>query len=130
MSNNYGPRQYPEKLIPKILHCINNNQKIPLHGDGSYVRDWLFVKDNVDAIYKICYSNKLDEIWNISAYNYMKNIEIVEEICNWHGIDNHLDKVEFIENRMGQDYRYSICSQKTRELLGWTPSKTSLFKFI
>jgi dTDP-glucose 4,6-dehydratase len=129
-TNNYGPRQYPEKLIPKILHCINTNQKIPLHGDGSYVRDWLFVKDNVNAIYKICNVEKLNEIWNISAYNYMKNIEIVQEICKWHGIDNHLDKVEFIENRMGQDYRYSICSQKTRELLDWVPDKQSLFKFI
>lgn len=129
-TNNYGPRQYPEKLIPKILHCINTNQKIPLHGDGSYVRDWLFVKDNVNAIYKICNAEKLNEIWNISAYNYMKNIEIVQEICKWHGVDNHLDKVEFIENRMGQDYRYSICSQKTRELLDWVPDKQSLFKFI
>jgi dTDP-glucose 4,6-dehydratase len=129
-TNNYGPRQYPEKLIPKILHCINTNQKIPLHGDGSYVRDWLFVKDNVNAIYKICNVEKLNEIWNISAYNYMKNIEIVQEICKWHGIDNHLHKVEFIENRMGQDYRYSICSQKTRELLDWVPDKQSLFKFI
>ena len=129
-TNNYGPRQYPEKLIPKILHCINNDKKIPLHGDGSYVRDWLFVKDNVDAIYKICHAGKLDEIWNISAYNYMKNIEVVEQICKWHGIDDHLGKVDFIENRMGQDYRYSICSQKTRELLDWVPDKTSLFKFI
>ena len=55
-TNNYGPRQYPEKLIPKILHSLDTNQKIPIHGDGSYVRDWLYVKDNADAIYNICFS--------------------------------------------------------------------------
>jgi dTDP-glucose 4,6-dehydratase len=129
-TNNYGPRQYPEKLIPRILHCLDTNQKIPLHGDGSYVRDWLFVKDNADAIYKICHADHVNEIWNVSTYNYMRNIEIVEQICQWYDITNYQDHIEFIENRMGQDYRYSICSDKTRECLGWTPKKTSLFKFV
>ena len=129
-TNNYGPRQYPEKLIPRILHCLDTGQKIPLHGDGSYVRDWLFVEDNANAIYKICQTDRMNEIWNISTYNYMRNIEVVKEICRWHGIEGYHDHIEFIENRMGQDYRYSICSEKTRTQLDWLPEKKSLFKFI
>jgi len=129
-TNNYGPRQYLEKLIPKILHSLDTEQKIPLHGDGSYVRDWLYVKDNAEAIYKICFSEEEDQIWNVSAYNYMKNTEIVEEICKWRGIENWSDHVEFIENRMGQDYRYSICSEKTRKALDWQPKKKALHNFI
>ncbi len=129
-TNNYGPRQYPEKLIPRILHCLDTGQKIPLHGDGSYVRDWLFVEDNANAIYKICQTDRMNEIWNISTYNYMRNIEVVKEICRWHGIEDYHDHIEFIENRMGQDYRYSICSEKTRTQLDWLPEKKSLFKFI
>ena len=129
-TNNYGPRQYPEKLMPKILHSLNTGQKIPIHGDGSYVRDWLYVKDNAEAIYKICFAKEEDQTWNVSAYNYMTNLEIVEKVCEWKGISDWKSHVEFIENRMGQDYRYSICSQKTRTELDWTPEKTSLYKFI
>ena len=82
-TNNYGPRQYPEKLIPKILHSLDTGQKIPIHGDGSYVRDWLYVKDNADAIYKICFSEQEDQIWNVSAYNYLPNLDVVAKVCEW-----------------------------------------------
>ena len=129
-TNNYGPRQYPEKLIPRIIHSLENNKKIPLHGDGSYVRDWLYVKDNVDAIYKICNTDNVNEIWNVSAYNYMKNIEIVEKICEWFGVQSYNSHIEYIENRMGQDYRYSISSEKLRSKLGWVSSKTHLYNFM
>jgi dTDP-glucose 4,6-dehydratase len=129
-TNNYGPRQYPEKLIPKIIHSLDTNQKIPIHGDGSYVRDWLYVGDNVEAIYRVCYADKLNEIWNISAYNYMTNMEIVKSVCDWKKIDNHMKHVEFIENRLGQDYRYSISSEKIRKELNWKPKNNTLFNFI
>ena len=129
-TNNYGPRQYPEKLIPRIIHSLENGKKIPLHGDGSYVRDWLYVEDNVDAIYKICNADEVNQIWNVSAYNYMKNIEVVKEICSWRGIKDYNSHVQHIENRMGQDYRYSICSQKTRNTLGWNPIKSHLYNFV
>lgn len=129
-TNNYGQRQYPEKLIPKIIHCLKNNQKIPLHGDGSYIRDWLYVKDNAEAIYKITKCKNLCEIWNVSAYNYMRNIDIVKEICKWYKIKNFEDHIEFVENRMGQDYRYSICSDKIRHKLQWKSSKTKLYNFM
>lgn len=129
-TNNYGARQYPEKLIPRILHSLDNGQKIPIHGDGSYVRDWLYVKDNVNAIYKICFSEKENEIWNVSAYNYLKNLEVVEKVCQWKGIEDYLSHVEFIDNRMGQDWRYSINSQKLRDNLNWEPSRKELYNFV
>ncbi len=131
-TNNYGPRQYPEKLIPRIIHSINTDQNIPLHGDGSYVRDWLYVKDNAEAIYKICNLEKdYNNIWNVSAYNYMKNLDVVKQVCSWYNIDNYLDHVEYVENRLGQDYRYSICSNKIRSKLGWTPTKDNgLYNFL
>jgi dTDP-glucose 4,6-dehydratase len=129
-TNNYGPRQYPEKLIPRIIHSLETGQKIPIHGDGSYVRDWLYVKDNVRAIYEVCNSDQKNQAWNVSAYNYMTNLEVVKNICKWKGIDSYLDHIDFVENRMGQDYRYSICSQKTRNILGWNPIKSHLYNFV
>ena len=126
-TNNYGPRQYPEKLIPRIIHSLETEQKIPIHGDGSYVRDWLYVKDNVDAIYKICSAYDKNQTWNISAYNYMKNIEVVKEICKHKDIEDYLTHVKFVKNRMGQDYRYSINSNKVRNILNWTPKYDTLF---
>jgi len=129
-TNNYGPRQYPEKLIPRIIHSIDTGQKIPIHGDGSYVRDWLYVKDNARAIYKICSHNERNQTWNVSAYNYMTNLDVVRNICSWKGIENWMDHVNFVENRMGQDYRYSISSQKLRNELNWTPEQNKLFNFI
>lgn len=129
-TNNYGPRQYPEKLIPRIIHSLNTKRKIPLHGDGSYVRDWLYVKDNVDAIYKICNASQINNIWNVSAYNYKTNLEIVKQVCKWFQIADHTEHIEFIENRLGQDYRYSISSEKLRTKLKWKPRENSLFNFM
>lgn len=128
-TNNYGPRQYPEKLVPKIIHSLDNKVKIPLHGDGSYVRDWLYVKDNASAIYKICQAKQMSNIWNVSAYNYMSNLEVVKNICSWRGIDIYEDHIEYIENRMGQDYRYSINSEKLRSSLNWLPRHNDFFNF-
>lgn len=129
-TNNYGPRQYPEKLIPRIIYSLKNGRKIPLHGDGSYVRDWLYVKDNADAIYKICTAEELNNIWNVSAYNYKTNIEVVRDICKWFRISYYKEHIEFIENRLGQDYRYSISSEKLRNGLGWKPKENNLFNFM
>jgi len=120
-TNNYGIRQYPEKLIPKIMKCLNEGTKIPLHGDGTYVRDWLYVKDNVDAIYKVCFSNKINEIWNVCAYNYKSNNEVASSVGSWYNISNINDHIRYVENRMGQDFRYSISSEKIRNELGWVP---------
>jgi dTDP-glucose 4,6-dehydratase len=128
-TNNYGPRQYPEKLIPRIIHSLDTDQQIPIHGDGTYVRDWLYVKDNVAAIHKICHAKTLNEFWNVSAYNYMTNLEVVQKICEWRGISDYVNHINFVENRLGQDYRYSISSKKLRQELDWQPEQEKLFNF-
>jgi dTDP-glucose 4,6-dehydratase len=117
-SNNYGERQYEEKLIPKCISCIENNKKIPVHGDGSYVRDWLYVKDNVDGIFTILENNIKNETYNIGAENYMTNLEVVNTTLSW--LEGPKDLVQFVENRWGQDLRYAISYSKLKNL-GWTP---------
>ena len=89
-SNNYGERQYVEKLIPKIIDSVENGVKIPIHGDGSYVRDWIYVKDNVRAIYHLISKGYKNDIYNIAANNHMTNLEVVESICNWYDIDDQV----------------------------------------
>jgi len=132
-SNNYGPRQYPEKLIPKIIESIKRGEEIPIHGDGSYKREWLHVEDNVDAIYKICLLDKdvyKNEIWNISSSNKMTNLEVVKEVCGWLGKDFE-KSYKHTPNRHGQDNEYSINSSKIREALDWTPKyDNELYNFI
>ena len=117
-SNNYGPRQYHEKLIPKILKNIEENRKIPLHGDGSYVRDWIYVKDNVNAIYHIIMLGICNEVFNIGANNYLKNIDVANSILENKQVDKSI--IEFVLNRWGQDLRYSINTNKIKNT-GWAP---------
>ena len=117
-ANNYGPRQYEEKLLPKCISCIKENKMIPIHGDGSYVRDWTYVKDNVDGILKIIQSRVVNEIYNIASENHMRNLEVVDEVLSWFGKDREM--IQFVPNRWGQDLRYSISSKKLRDL-GWKP---------
>ncbi len=120
-ANNYGPRQYEEKLLPKCISCIEENKKIPIHGDGSYIRDWTYVKDNVDGIFCILDSGIKNEIYNISAENHLRNLEVVDEVLSW--FEKTREMIEFVPNRWGQDLRYSISSSKLRKL-GWRPSFT------
>lgn len=117
-SNNYGDRQYTEKLIPKTLRCIEEEKKIPIHGDGSYVRDWIYVKDNVDAIYHLITLNYKNNIYNIGANNYIKNIEIVNELLKFKNKDSSY--IQYVENRWGQDLKYSIDTSKINDT-GWEP---------
>jgi len=117
-SNNYGDRQYTEKLIPKTLRCIEEEKKIPIHGDGSYVRDWIYVKDNVDAIYHLITLNYKNNIYNIGANNYIKNIEIVNELLKFKNKDSSY--IQYVENRWGQDLKYSIDTSKINDT-GWQP---------
>lgn len=126
-SNNYGPRQYPEKLIPKIIECLNEEKPIPLHGDGSYVRDWTYVKDNVEGVYKVCFAETKNQIWNISANNCLTNNEIVKSVSEWMGKSPN---IKYVENRLGQDVRYSISSEKVRSQLGWKPTHDTLYNFL
>ena len=117
-ANNYGPRQFEEKLIPKCISCIKNGKKIPIHGDGSYIRDWTYVKDNIQGIFCILESEVENEIFNIASENHMVNLDVVDQVLTWFGKDR--DMIEFVPNRWGQDVRYSISSSKLRGL-NWNP---------
>jgi len=119
-SNNYGPRQMPDKLIPRVIKCILNNEKIPVYGQGSQIRDWTYVGDNCDAVLKIIESDRINEVFNISSNQEYSNIEVVNEICNVIGKGH--DLITFIKDPRGNahDFRYSVDSKKTR-LLGWKP---------
>jgi dTDP-glucose 4,6-dehydratase len=120
-SNNYGPRQYEEKLIPKSIHCIRTGKKIPLHGDGSYVRDWIYVKDNANGIYSLIEKGVKNDIFNIGADNHMTNLEVVDFLLKSFGKTR--DEIQFVPNRWGQDLRYSLDTSKIRSI-GWSPNQT------
>ena len=117
-ANNYGPRQYEEKLIPKCLSSLQNGKQVPVHGDGSYVRDWTYVKDNVEALFHIIESGIKNQIYNIAAENHMTNLEVVDTILKWSNKDRQ--SVKFVNNRWGQDLRYSVSAKKIRKT-GWEP---------
>lgn len=118
-SNNYGPRQTRDKFIPKVIHCIMNNEKIPLYGDGKNIRDWLYVEDNCNAIMKVAEDGKPGEIYNISANQEYSNIEVIYEICKVMG--KGMDLIAHVTDRAGHDFRYGIDSTKMRKL-GWEPT--------
>tara|TARA_R110002153_G_scaffold273932_2_gene446146 strand:- start:2147 stop:3046 length:900 start_codon:yes stop_codon:yes gene_type:complete len=117
-SNNYGPRQFEEKLIPKCITSLERNKKIPVHGDGSYVRDWIYVRDNAGAILHLLKSGVKNESYNIGCQNQIKNIDIVNTVIDWFGKGD--SSINFVENRWGQDLRYSISNKKLTDT-GWQP---------
>ena len=118
-SNIYGPRQTPDKLIPKIIKCILEDKPIPIYGKGMQIRDWTNVIDNAQAVVKILENWKSGEIYNISANQEFSNIEVVQEICNFMNKGHNL--ITFVEDRKGHDFRYSINSSKIKKL-GRSPS--------
>jgi dTDP-glucose 4,6-dehydratase len=114
--------------IDYIITSLENDKKIPVHGDGSYVRDWLYVKDNINAIFCILESNVKNELFNVAAENYMTNLEVVHTVLDW--LDKDESSIEFVPNRWGQDVRYAIDTTKLRNL-GWSPSYPhGLFKWF
>jgi dTDP-glucose 4,6-dehydratase len=127
-ANNYGPRQYEEKLISKSITSIKEGKQIPIHGDGSYIRDWTYVKDNVSGILSIIDQGIKNEIFNIAAENHMTNLQVVGDVLEW--FDKDESSLMFVENRWGQDLRYSISAKKLREI-GWSPKHTNgLYKWF
>ena len=126
-TNNYGPRQFPEKLIPKIVILAKNNKKIPVYGTGNNVRDWLYVIDHCDAILSCLHHGKSGESYNISSGNEIDNIKIIKKILLI--MNKSEDLIEFVDDRPGHDFRYSLNSQKLHKELGWK-SKISFEKGI
>ena len=106
-SNNFGPRQHKEKFLPTIIKSLNENIKIPVYGQGLNVRDWLFVKDNVKAIYHIMKNCSSRGVYNITSANEMTNIEMVKRVCEIMNL-NWKDHISFVPDRAGHDFRYSI----------------------
>jgi len=119
-TNNYGPRQFPEKLIPKTTILALNNKKIPIYGKGKNIRDWLFVIDHCEAILKIFEKGKSGESYNISGHNEFDNNTIVKKILKIMG--KPADLIKHIKDRQGHDFRYSLDSSKIEKKLQWKPS--------
>lgn len=118
-TNNFGPYQFPEKLIPKTIIRASMNLHIPLYGVGKSVRDWIYVLDHCEAIDLILRKGELGEIYNISSGNELTNIEVVKRIFEI--MDKPEDLITFVEDRPGHDIRYSLDSSKIRSELGWKP---------
>ena len=116
-TNNYGPRQFAEKLIPKTIILAIQNKKIPIYGNGKNIRDWIYVEDHCDAVLSVLHHGKSGESYNISANNEIDNLTIVKKILEIMGKPENL--IEFVEDRPGHDLRYSLDSTKISEQLGW-----------
>ncbi len=127
-SNNYGPNQFPEKLIPLAINNIKNMKTIPVYGKGENIRDWLYVIDHAKAIDLICHKGKIGETYNIGGKNEWKNIDLIRLLCKI--MDKKLDRKEgtseelitFVKDRAGHDLRYAIDSSKLQNELDWQPS--------
>ena len=118
-SNNYGPYQFPEKLIPlMIIHALHD-KPLPVYGQGLNVRDWLYVEDHCKAIDMILQHGKIGEVYNVGGHNEIRNIDIVKLICHELGKSESL--IEFVEDRKGHDLRYAIDNSKIQTTLGWQP---------
>jgi dTDP-glucose 4,6-dehydratase len=126
-SNNYGPNQFPEKLIPLAINNIKNNKPIPVYGKGENIRDWLYVEDHASAIDLIFHKGKIGETYNIGGNNEWKNIDLIKLLCKI--MDRKLGRPEgtsvklitYVRDRPGHDFRYAIDSSKLQRELGWAP---------
>ncbi len=116
-TNNYGPGQFPEKLIPKTILLAYQNKKIPIYGNGKNVRDWIFVNDHCNAIIEVLIKGKSGESYNVSANNEVDNLTIVNKILSI--MEKSTDLIEFVDDRPGHDFRYSMTSSKIRTELDW-----------
>ena len=121
-SNNYGPRQHVEKLIPKTITNILNKKKIPVYGKGQNVRDWIYVEDHCEAIYEVFLKGKVGEKYNIGGECEVKNIDLIKKLLELLGGSE--DLIEYVNDRPGHDLRYSIDNAKIRKELGWVPKYT------
>ena len=130
-SNNYGPYQFPEKLIPLIIHNALNHKPLPIYGDGLQVRDWLYVEDHCEAIETVLLNGKIGETYNIGGNNEKTNLFVVETICQIldrlmprQDQKSYAELITFVKDRLGHDRRYAINAKKISLELGWKPKET------
>jgi len=121
-SNNYGPYQFPEKMIPLMIHNALHGRPLPVYGDGLYVRDWLYVEDHCRAVWTVLTAAPPGRVYNIGGQNERTNLEVVRLILDRLGKDAGL--IRHVKDRPGHDRRYAIDARRIREELGWTPSVT------
>jgi dTDP-glucose 4,6-dehydratase len=138
-SNNYGPYQFPEKLVPLMILSALEAKSLPIYGDGSQIRDWLYVEDHARALYKVLNEGVVGETYNIGGHNEKKNIEVVETICaildelkpisenpafSSSDMIHYKELITFVNNRPGHDLRYAIDAAKIKKDLGWAPEES------
>jgi dTDP-glucose 4,6-dehydratase len=130
-SNNYGPYQFPEKLIPLIIHNALQHKSLPIYGDGLQVRDWLYVEDHCEAIETVLLKGKIGETYNIGGNNEKTNLFVVEAICQIldklmprQDQKSYTELITFVKDRLGHDRRYAINAKKISSELGWAPKET------
>ncbi len=121
-SNNYGPNQHKEKLIPKLVHNIREGIKVPVYGDGKNIRDWVHVTDHCEAVDVVLHKGEDGEVYNIGGECEKKNISIVDHLLL--NFEQSYDLVEYVEDRKGHDFRYAMDITKIRQKLGWSPRIT------
>jgi dTDP-glucose 4,6-dehydratase len=127
-SNNYGPYQFPEKLIPLMISHALEGKALPVYGDGQNVRDWLHVQDHCDAIMRVLQAGRVGEVYNIGGNAEMKNLDVVHTLCavldrlKPKAQGSYTDQIQFVRDRPGHDRRYAIDARKIRDELQWSPS--------
>ena len=131
-SNNFGPKQHPEKLIPKLIYNILNNKPLPIYGKGTNSREWIYVKDHCEALIKVFLKGKIGEFYNIGSNKNLNNLEVTKKLLKTSkkliNLGNKV-KIKFIKDRPGHDIRYALNSNKIKKELGWHP-KTNFSKGI
>ncbi len=129
-SNNYGPYHFPEKLIPLVIHNALNGKPLPIYGNGSNVRDWLYVGDHCSAIRRVLEAGRVGETYNIGGWNEKTNLEVVHTLCDMldqqkpKKTGSYRDQITFVQDRPGHDQRYAIDATKIEQELGWKPAET------
>jgi len=132
-SNNYGPYHFPEKLIPHVILNALSGKALPVYGDGSQIRDWLYVEDHARALVKVATEGKVGETYNIGGHNEKRNIEVVKTICTLleelvptkpQRVNAYQDLITYVKDRPGHDVRYAIDASKIANDLGWKPEET------
>ena len=121
--SNYGPNQHKEKFIPTIINSLKKDQKIPVYGQGSNIRDWIYVEDHCEAIWKILEDGVVGETYNVGSNCEKTNLEIVHEVCKFLNLEP-TSCIEFVKDRKGHDFRYAIDAKKIRRELKWKPKHT------